>query len=132
MEMMTEWRLEMRRRLIAGLGLAIVLLGCGTGAGAGPTGGGAGPTAGGATVPAGNGAGGFCDAALRLELADASNRQEIQAGLEAATPPEMTEEVAVVREFMERQASGDDPYKDPDFLDDYDDAVHDIWDHCGR
>jgi hypothetical protein len=28
-------------------------------------------------------------------------------------------------------ASGDDPYKDPDFLFDYDNAVKDTWDHCG-
>lgn len=116
----------MRRPFIASLGLAIALMGCGPGGTPGETGAGA-------TAPAGNGAsGGFCDAAARLELADASNRQEIQAGLEAATPPEMTEEVAVVREFMERQASGDDPYKDPDFLFEYNNAVRDIWEHCGR
>lgn len=115
----------MRRTSFAGLGLAIALLGCGSGGG--PQG-----TGGGATPPAGNGgSASFCDAAARLELADASNRQEIQAGLEAATPPEMVEDVATIREFMERQASGDDPYKDPDFLFEYDNAVKDTWDHCG-
>ena len=69
---------------------------------------------------------------MRLELADASNRQEIQAGLEASTPAGQEENVAVIREFMERQASGDDPYKDPTFLLEYDNAVKDIWRHCGR
>jgi hypothetical protein len=116
---------KMRRTLIASLGVMVVLLGCGPGGSPGATGAGA-------TVPAGNAAGGFCDAALRLELADASNRQEIQAGLEAATPAGQEENVAVIRQFMERQASGDDPYKDPDFLLEYDNAVKDLWRHCGR
>ena len=112
------------RALIAILGVTVVLLGCGTGGDAGPTGAGA-------TSPAGNAAGSFCDAAARLELADASNRQQVQAGLEAATPAGQEENVAVIREFMERQASGDDPYKDPTFLLEYDGAVKDIWEHCG-
>lgn len=128
----------MRTRVIAGLGLALVVLGCGTGGNAGPTGGGAGPTGGGAgptggagaTAPAGNPTSSFCDAAARLELADASNRQEIQAGLEAATPAGLEEDVAVIRRFMERQASGDDPYKDPDFLFEYSNAVGDVLEHC--
>ena len=83
------------------------------------------------TAPAGNVAGSFCDAAARLELADASNRQSIQAGLEAATPTGLEADVATVRTFMERQAKGDDPYKDPDFLLEYDRAVRHIWKACG-
>ena len=114
----------MRKPLITSLALAVALMGCGPGGDTGPTGAGA-------TAPAGNGAGSFCEAAGRLELADASNRQQIQAGLESAIPPGQNENVAVIREFMERQARGDDPYQDPDFLDEYDNAVHDIWDHCG-
>lgn len=114
----------MRPAFMASLGLAVALMGCGSGGPAADTG----P---GATAPAGNGAGSFCDAAGRLELADASNRRQIQAGLESVIPAGQERNVAVVREFMERQASGDDPYKDPEFLDDYDDAVHDIWEHCG-
>lgn len=119
----------MDRRIIGVLGLAFVLLGCGPGGQAGPTGNATAP--GGPTSPAGNAAG-FCEAAFRLEMADASNRQQIQAGLEAATPAGQEENVAVVREFMERQASGNDPYKDPDFLDEYNDAVRAIWRSCGR
>ncbi len=129
----------MRRTLIGSLAMALVLLGCGaggaagpTGAGGGPTGAGGGATGPGATTPAANGAGSFCEAAFRLELADASNRQEIQAGLEAATPAGQEENVAMVRKFMERQAAGDDPYKDPTFLLEYDNAVKDLWRHCGR
>ncbi len=122
----------MRPRLIASLGLAIALIGCGTGSGTAPTGNAATAPGGATTVPAGGGADSFCDAAARLELADASNRQEIQAGLEAATPAGQEANVAVVREFMERQAGGDDPYKDPTFLLEYDNAVKDIWEHCGR
>jgi hypothetical protein len=115
---------SMGTRLVATLGLTFVLLGCGPGSAATV------PPAG-ATVPAGNAAGSFCDAAARLELADASNRQSIQAGLEAATPAGLAEAVAVIRTFMERQASGDDPYKDPDFLLEYDRAVRDVWEACG-
>jgi hypothetical protein len=122
----------MRPRLIASLGLAVALMGCGGGNGSAPTGGGATVPAGDTTGPGGGEAGSFCDAAARLELADASNRQEIQAGLEAATPAGQEANVAVVREFMERQAGGDDPYKDPTFLLEYDNAVKDIWEHCGR
>ena len=115
----------MRRTLVAGLGLAIALIGCGPG---GPTQ----PPGAGATPPAGNaGASTFCEAAARLELADASNRREIQAGLENGTPAGLEEDVATIREFMERQASGDDPYKDPDFLLEYDRAVRDAWKACG-
>jgi hypothetical protein len=120
-------RNEMRTitRLLGALGLAIALLGCGPSGSPGATGAGG-------TVPGGNGAGTFCAAALRLELADASNRASIQAGLEAATPAGLEEDVAVIREFMERQAAGDDPYKDPDFLFEYNNAVGDLWEHCGR
>jgi hypothetical protein len=114
----------MHTRLLATLALALVLLGCGPG-------GAATATPAGADVPAGNAAGSFCDAAARLELADASNRQSIQAGLEAATPAGLAEAVAVIRTFMERQARGDDPYKDPDFLLKYDRAVRDVWEACG-
>lgn len=115
----------MRPSLIAVVGLGLVLLGCGTGGNPAATGAGA-------TVPAGGGSGSFCDAAARLELADASNRQQIQAGLEAATPAGQEANVAVIRKFMERQAAGDDPYNDPDFLLQYDRAVRNIWKHCGR
>ena len=115
-----------RTPLIAMLGLAMLLLGCGPGGAATAI---PGSTAG--AVPAGNAAGSFCDAAARLELADASNRPSIQAGLEAATPAGLGEAVAVIREFMERQARGDDPYKDPEFLLKYDHAVRDVWEACG-
>ena len=120
----------MRGPLFVSLGLMIALMGCGPGGTAGPTGAGTAVPAG-ATAPPGNAAGGFCDAAARLQLADSSNRQSIQDSLEAATPAGQEANVAVIREFMERQASGDDPYKDPDFLLEYDNAVKDIWDHCG-
>lgn len=116
----------MRRTLISGLGLMIALMACGPGGSPAATG--AGP---GASTPAGNAAGSFCDAAFRLQMADASNRQQIQAGLEAATPAGQEANVAVIRRFMERQASGDDPYKDPDFLLEYDNAVKGTWEHCG-
>lgn len=120
----------MRRSLIAGLGLAVALIGCepgnqGEATSPGPT------TPAGATQPADGAAAGFCEAAARLPLADASNRQEIQAGLEAATPSGLAAAVGVVRMFMERQASGDDPFKDPTFLLEYDRAVRDILEECG-
>lgn len=115
----------MRRPLISSIALMLALLGCGPGGDAGQSGAAA-------TTPAGNATGSFCEAALRLELADASNRQEIQAGLEAATPAGQEGHVAVIREFMERQASGDDPYQDPEFLFEYDNAVKDLWEYCGR
>lgn len=114
----------MHRPVISSLTLMIALLGCGPG-------GDARQSDAAATTPAGNAAESFCDAAARLELADASNRQQIQAGLEADTPAGMGEDVAVIREFMERQARGDDPYQDPAFLFEYDNAVKDIWEHCG-
>ena len=116
---------------LIGLGLMIALVGCGPGGTAGPTGAGT-AAPGGATAAPGNATGGFCDAAARLELASADNRQSIQDGLEAATPAGQEANVAVIREFMERQASGDDPYKDPTFLLEYDNAVKDIWRFCGR
>ena len=122
----------MRTRLMATLALAAALMGCGTSGQPGATGQAASPTGGGATVPAGGGSASFCDAAFRLQMADSSTRAEIQAGLESDTPAGQEENVAVVRKFMERQASGDDPYKDPDFLLEYDNAVHDLWEHCER
>lgn len=120
----------MRPPLMASLALAVVVMACGPGGQAGPTQ--AGPTGNAATAPAGGSTQSFCDAAARLEMADASNRQIIQADLEESTPADQVANVAVVREFMERQAAGNDPYKDPDFLDEYDDAVHAIWRSCGR
>ena len=120
----------MRPRLIATLAIAAAFAGCGGGSQANPTG--AGGSAPAASTPAGNPAGSFCDTAMRLEMASADNRQQIQAGLEAATPADQKENVAVIREFMERQAAGNDPYKDPDFLDEYNDAVRAIWRSCGR
>jgi hypothetical protein len=122
----------MRTRFITVVLLVIASMGCGSGGQAGPTTEGTVPAGGTAAPgPGGGGAQGFCEAAARLELADASNRQDIQAGLEAATPAGQEKSVAVVREFMERQARGDDPYKDPTFLLEYDSAVRDIWEHCG-
>ena len=114
----------MRTQLIVFLGLAVVLMGCGAGGEDGAIGAAE-------TAPIGTGASGFCDAASLLQMADASNRQEIQAGLEAATPAGQEEHVAVIREFMERQARGDDPYKDPEFLLAYDRAARRIMEHCG-
>jgi hypothetical protein len=118
-----------RLRWPAVLGLALALLACGPGGAATSKPGGGGTPA--AATPGGNVAGSFCDAAARLEFADASNRQSIQAGLEAATPAGLGEAVAIIREFMERQARGDDPYKDPDFLLKYNGAVRDVWEACG-
>jgi hypothetical protein len=109
---------------MATLGLAAMLLGCGPGGAATLN-----PPA--TRGPADQAAGAFCDAAARLELADESNRQSIQAGLEANTPAGLTDAVAVIRTFMERQARGDDPYKDPDFLLEYDHAVRAVWKACG-
>ena len=125
--------ITMRRPRITFVAFLALALGVGA---CGPAGGGAattGPNAtnAAATARAGNATGSFCDAAARLELADASNRQSIQAGLEAATPAGLAEAVRVIREFMERQARGDDPYKDPDFLLKYDHAVRDVWKACG-
>jgi basic membrane lipoprotein Med (substrate-binding protein (PBP1-ABC) superfamily) len=121
----------MLRSLIVTLAAAMVLVGCGAGAGATATGAATTTAQGTGSEPGGNGTASFCEAAARLELADASNRQEIQSGLENATPAEMVDAVAVIRTFMERQANGDDPYKDPDFLEDYGDAVQDVREHCG-
>ncbi|HEX2550381.1 MAG TPA: hypothetical protein VHK64_02205 [Nocardioidaceae bacterium] len=112
------------RAIISSLAVAFLLLGCGPGGA--PT-----TKPGGATSAPGDAAGAFCDAAARLELADASNRQSIQAGLEANTPAGLADAVAVIRTFMERQASGNDPNKDPEFLLTYDHAVRDIWKACG-
>lgn len=111
-------------RLMASIFLAAGVLGCGTAGDPAATGAGA--------TPPGADPAGFCEAALRLELADSSNRPSIQAALEASTPAGQEDNVAVVREFMERQAAGDDPYQDPDFLLEYDRAVRDLWRHCGR
>src|SRR5205085_2920452 len=86
-------RCTVRSGTFSSLALALLLTGCGPGAG---------PTRPAATQPAGatsapaNGTGAFCDAAARLELADASNRASIQAGLEAATPTGLEAAVRVI------------------------------------
>lgn len=120
----------MRTSMFITVALGVVLAACGPGGAATQNPGGS-TTPGGGTAPGGNTAGAFCDAAARLELADASNRQLIQAGLENGTPAGLQDAVAVIRTFMERQAKGDDPYKDPDFLLEYDHAVRDVWKACG-
>ena len=121
--------LRMGTRWIAVLGLAIGVMGCGPGGNAGATGPtGTGPAATGAGVPGGSKLT-FCEAAAELEVP--MNRAEIQAGLEANTPAGLQASVAVVREWMERQARGDNPYQDPDFLDEYDKAFDAIRAHCG-
>jgi hypothetical protein len=124
----------MRTRLIATFALAITFLGCGGGTAptsGSPTGASTAQPAGSAaaSAPAGNAGASFCEAVGKLEVP--MDRAAIQRDLEAATPAGLEAAVAVAREFMERLGTANDPYQDPDFLDKYDDAFHDLRRHCG-
>ena len=72
-----------------------------------------------------------CEAVAALETSFQEDEPALVAAIEADPPNGLDDDVAVVREYVDRRQAGEDVYQDPDFLLEYANAVNDLREACG-